>query len=239
LLPGSALDFRGSSLFFAALLGVRREHCVLVDIWIEDYSANNFYLLAQKHCSSLAFSQGISLVPRRVGFALSAGNQDLAAQMSQAVVWLEKQQVYKDLGQEIFRLGEACPLVESSNTAQIDISSMGGLFVVSGMLAGLSLLAAFAVAAKQRSSRNKYGADDELDHSATEGEMLRALLRKVDGLQSFIENPDHAESKHREPSRSVQRTLTSSSSSRTVAQEDENQTQPPTSPKTVLPESMP
>merc|ERR1712119_260170 len=76
------------------------------DIWIDDFSAQNFYLLAQRHCSSLAFSQGISLVPKRVGFALSAGNQELAAQMSQAVVWLEKQQIYKELGEEMFRWGQ-------------------------------------------------------------------------------------------------------------------------------------
>jgi hypothetical protein len=204
------------------------------DIWIDDYSAQNFYLLGNKHCSSLALSQSISLMPNRVGFALSVSNQDLATQMSQAIVWLEKQQVYKDLGQEMFRWGQACPLVESSDTAQVDIGSMGGLFVVCGALAGVSLLVGIAVAARQRSSWFKHGVD-ELDHSATEGEMLRALLRKVDGLQSYIENPGQAVVSQAASKRSITPT---SSSLRKYAQEDENHTQTPT-PGTVPPESMP
>merc|ERR1712176_1194643 len=91
----------------------------------------------------------------------------------------------------MFGWGRSCPTDGAGNTAQVSLESMGGLFVVSGVLAGISLVLAVVSAAQRRwCASGNVGADEEMDHTATEGEMLRALLRKVDYLGNLNDFSD-------------------------------------------------
>merc|ERR1712100_549676 len=102
---------------------------------------------------------GITISPTRVGFALAARNTDVARNMTIALVHLEQQPVFQALGQEMFQWGSSCPSNEASDTAEVTFESMGGLFVICGVLAGLALLLGMIQGARRKLSKRSGDAE--------------------------------------------------------------------------------
>jgi len=158
----------------------------LAAVWMDDYASTNEWLLS--HCSSVALVPTIQLAPRRLGFMTTRAKSGLAANISAALADLEKKPAFKDIHRESFGWGASCGVsnTPTGDTAQVSFESMAGLFVICGTIAAISLGMSIMLGATRRIRGAHGGAYDEdfqADHTATEGEMLRALLQKVDKLE--------------------------------------------------------
>jgi hypothetical protein len=107
--------------------------------------------------------------------------------------FLQSQPMGVSLKESYFKLGRECPRRATSSSDPVDFPAMSGLFILSGVVALLALLWGVAAwAARKCTERTKASAsvaDDTyavaasvaqgggLDHNATDGEVLREVLR--------------------------------------------------------------
>ncbi|CAK0904899.1 unnamed protein product [Prorocentrum cordatum] len=158
-------------------------------VWFDDNAAQNAYLL--KHCSDLSLVPAISLKPMNVGFAMNVTSRALVSKMSAALVHLEQQPPIKNLQQDLFGWGRVCPTAVETDTSTVPVSfeSLGGAFLISGSLGLLAILVSLASCARKTYTGEKV----QENRTATEGEMLRSLLRKVGDLERSRGRPSWAE----------------------------------------------
>jgi len=80
-----------------------------------------------------------------------------------------------------FGTGLTCSADDAdSDTSPISAEMMAGVYIIYAVVVGLALALAVGLRLKHMTGLDKGG--ETLDHTATEGEMLRALLNKVDAL---------------------------------------------------------
>ena len=80
-----------------------------------------------------------------------------------------------------FGTGLTCSADDAdSDTSPISAEMMAGVYIIYAVVVGIALALAVGLRLKHMTGLDKGG--ETLDHTATEGEMLRALLNKVDAL---------------------------------------------------------
>ncbi|KAK3237009.1 hypothetical protein CYMTET_52886 [Cymbomonas tetramitiformis] len=114
------------------------------DIWLDDY--NGLHEYSSRHCEDLNERPAISLYPytSRIFMLLTDQNSPLTANLSTAILFLTNQPWYLNLMDESFRLQHVCGEDDegTEETEKVTLDSMWGLFLVAGVIAACSLLAA-------------------------------------------------------------------------------------------------
>lgn len=133
--------------------------------------------------------ESLRVSPFTMALVVRAEDAVLADHMSVAI--LQKSAYSPDMAQlyqKWFNRGFTCPPIEVSDTQPVEVESMLGLFISFGAFAGAALLIAVGLRLhkhRQRVLRTPGVPVAEvgelaMSHTATEGEMLRMLLRMVE-----------------------------------------------------------
>jgi hypothetical protein len=165
-----------------------------VTAWIDDFASLNEWLL--DHCDSTAIVNSIALAPRRYAFVVKndAESRPLAANLSQAIITLETTTAWKELQRRSFGWGDSCPTTASTatDTTPVSVEHMGGLFIITGAITAMAALSGCGEAASKALRRSgetqAWESTDDVAHGRTEGEMLRALINKIDKLNSEVDS---------------------------------------------------
>jgi hypothetical protein len=156
--------------------------------WIDDMGSLNEWLLS--HCDSTAIVQAIALATRRYSFVTTFEKRSLAANLSQAIITLETTTDWKELQRQSFGWGDSCPTTASTatDTTPVSFEQMGGLFIITGSITAIAILCSCSEAAHKAFRRSgetqAWEATEDVAHGRTEGEMLRALIGKIDRLNA-------------------------------------------------------
>ena len=153
------------------------------------------YLYEGGRCNVLGIADFIAIQPIDASFVFRVSDTEFARNVSRAIVRLLNSTEYPALLRDELYQGRTCPSTDSSDseTEPVSFVAMGGLFVVSGSLCGLAVLWALALrvltGCDGNTPRNRQrtlgslSADSPLDHTATEGQVLRAILAKVERME--------------------------------------------------------
>jgi ABC-type amino acid transport substrate-binding protein len=145
----------------------------------------------RRHCRDLHIVPSIHILPVELAFMMTTENADLAINISSAIAHFKSQPAYTTLLQESFGVGlsDECSALDTvENIESVGLESMHGMLVIYGSLAGLAVLIAIWQALKARAKNLQGGAGGEEDqekgvcgpdHSVTDGEMLRMILKKI------------------------------------------------------------
>jgi len=141
------------------------------------------------YCHSLSDASWISITPDQWSFALRSADGAFGYQLSAGIVILKSMPEYVNLLSKYFYTGRTCAEGEADDTTPVSLQSMLGLFVLAGAFAILAVAIAcmqrlFAVY-KVRNSSTDVDVD-VVDHTASEGDLLRAILAKVERLEKDI-----------------------------------------------------
>jgi len=151
----------------------------------------------QRNCHDMELQPDISYGHFGVYLQLASQESDRAFlhNLTMTLLWLQNQPAYTSLACDMLGLGESCHYDQSedadaSELEQITLQSQIGLFVICGVIAGIAVILALAKRWRgytRGSDGDKFKAQDELVESyATDGEMLRMLLERVDLLQRHV-----------------------------------------------------
>jgi len=157
-------------------------------VWIDDMGSLNEWLL--NHCDTTAIVHTIALAPRRYSFVTTFDKRAVAANLSQAIIKLETTTVWKELQRQSFGWGDSCPAAASTatDTTPVSVEQMGGLFIITGTITAVAAVCGCVEAAGKALRRNgeaqAWEATEDVAHGRTEGEMLRALIGKIDRLNA-------------------------------------------------------
>eukprot|EP00316_Scyphosphaera_apsteinii_P004366 CAMPEP_0119328538 /NCGR_PEP_ID=MMETSP1333-20130426/73564_1 /TAXON_ID=418940 /ORGANISM="Scyphosphaera apsteinii, Strain RCC1455" /LENGTH=485 /DNA_ID=CAMNT_0007337419 /DNA_START=271 /DNA_END=1728 /DNA_ORIENTATION=+ len=156
---------------------VRAGRC---DIWIDNEYVFTPYLVQSGKCVDLVETTWLSVMAQHFGMMLRLDDRALANNLSSAISYINASPRLNTLLETAFLIGHKCTAVvqEASSTTPIAWENMRGLFLVFGIVVG----AAFLTAAISRALKcPTFNASDskELDHTSTEGELLRAILVKL------------------------------------------------------------
>jgi len=177
------------------------------DAWMDSLVALTSFILDSKNCADFHLVSNIKVLPIQSGFLLNKADAEFAGNMSAALVHFKQLPEFLALQQSEFGLGRslACKQTPAAvaQSLSLHLSSMWGLFIITGAFFFISLVVAAGSAAQNRwqQIRRKDVEPDDADaviphapthagayhHSMTEGEMLRMLLQKVDGLWAMAE----------------------------------------------------
>ena len=148
--------------------------------WADD--ANNLLLHHLDNCGTTQMLPYVNLLPTAFVLMLPQEERKLAINISAAIAFIDGSPQGVELRERAFRSGETCSVAVEATT-QVTAKQMVGLFYICGGLAFLALL--FASCRSVLGILHRFGhtgGDRSLDHTATEGEMLRLLIDKVDRL---------------------------------------------------------
>lgn len=152
------------------------------DVWM-DYPQNSYrYLL--EHCSEFQEVTAITGSGMFMAFAIKSSVPDayaLSLNISSALAFLQSQPAWNEIFDQEFALGQSCPENEVGDLDPVTLDSMAGLFLVYGVIVVLAL-----GSAGYARWVHEPNADKELNHMATEGEMLKSLLSKVESVQELL-----------------------------------------------------
>jgi hypothetical protein len=134
-----------------------------------------------QNCDDIVFANGINFgVVSNVGYITEKTNfsqKVLITQISTAITWLKNQPVYAMLLSASFGVGRSCPSREIGAEV-IMPENMGGLMIIVGSICLGSL--AFACAKRILDQKPSEAA---IDHTASEGEMLKLVLEELSELR--------------------------------------------------------
>jgi len=149
------------------------------DVWIAPFTMLNSYLL--DHCSDLQLVPSIDILPTRVAFAVASNNSGIKDFMNVAITHWGQMPESLMLLQESFGIGRSCSSTNTvDDTTPIDVPGMGGLFVVFAIVAAAAVVCALIELACHKFRKTE---DVIMDHTATEGEMLRYLVEEMKSLR--------------------------------------------------------
>eukprot|EP00930_Biecheleria_cincta_P047355 TRINITY_DN32809_c0_g1_i1.p1 TRINITY_DN32809_c0_g1~~TRINITY_DN32809_c0_g1_i1.p1 ORF type:complete len:220 (-),score=24.41 TRINITY_DN32809_c0_g1_i1:226-801(-) len=146
--------------------------------------------VVQQNCGHLAIRDYIRFGEITLSLILPKYMHELANNITATVYHLKNDPVWADLVQEYFLEGvEFCPSVEYSDLVGLTLHSQRGLFYTCGGIASIGIIIAVLQAADRR-RRGYLKRDNEIqswpEHTLTDGELLRSLLRQVDRLTAQI-----------------------------------------------------
>ena len=162
----------------------------ICDIFIDDAVALQKYLFESNNCVDLRRADWLDFLPRR--FHLFAPNAVFAKRLSLAYLHVAMSPLLMRLEQDHYHAGKSCP-APSADSDKIDVEGLSGLFlawaVTSVFAVGIAAcLRGTATHARVNVKDPKGGTDEDPDaapsHLATEGEMLRYLIKRVDQMSS-------------------------------------------------------
>ena len=168
------------------------------DVWMTDRET-----LHSQHlnaCNETREATFIRVLPFSMAWALRAEDAHIALGLSVAWRFLQSQKQGVNLRNEYYFQGRTCPTDESGATDPVGLKAMSGLFLLCGGVAVAALLMGLAARLMARgcpgrgvvrpSGSSAAGSSRTLDHTATEGELLRLLLAKVERLQEQQQQPE-------------------------------------------------
>jgi len=158
------------------------------DVWLQSNVLVHMSHLSQ--CSNTSVLSFVNILPQDMGFLMRTADARLVEHFNTVINFIFARPMGVLLKETEFRSGQTCPpdsLLSDGDTTPVDFASMAGLFYLCGIVALLALALAAArwlgsVCSPEATSQ----ASSQLDHTATEGEMLRDLLSRMDKLQSEI-----------------------------------------------------
>jgi hypothetical protein len=162
------------------------------DVWLQDAVVLQKELLA--NCESREALPFVSVVP--IMYNMVGIERQLVANISAGLAALGGTPRFDRLKRDNFGTGLTCGADESSST-QISAQMMAGVYIIFATFSGLAVLLAAVLRLQSELSRKgdrEASADKDMTHTATEGDMLRAILRKVERMDQRLEG-EHPGSK--------------------------------------------
>ena len=168
-----------------------------VDAWYDTKHSLHSYMLDDCAASSnLALSSTLSFIPIRFGIVFRSEDGHVANDVTSAMQHIESIRTFAATEDQYFKTGEVCSDTdENADTDVISIASMWGLFLVHFTFCAVALLSALLQVLYHRhrsATRDESNADDgstahelrsaALQHNATDGQMLRYLIKAIDDL---------------------------------------------------------
>jgi len=160
-----------------------------VDVWlVGELEARR--ALQARGCTDLALQENIAVATVSIGLALPSQNADLARNISASIVHLKNSPAGARLMAQHFNVGTSiCSKKEISETTQLSLESQRGLFYIFMVIAGIALLVAGVQAMLRWADVSMSGDGSfhhlrKIEHTMTDGEMLRMLLKKMDSFQA-------------------------------------------------------
>ena len=156
--------------------------------WMDLETAIAAYMAREGSCDELYRAESIRLSELSWAFVLRAEDAALADDLSIALVY---KKVFTEALQELYSTllsrDFTCPPITADDTEPVKAQSMAGLFVIYAGFAGMAFVLAIVKWGHQRVRRStaasRAGEGLELT-TATEGEMLLEVLRKLDQLSA-------------------------------------------------------
>eukprot|EP01065_Artemidia_motanka_P020814 TRINITY_DN2484_c0_g1_i2.p1 TRINITY_DN2484_c0_g1~~TRINITY_DN2484_c0_g1_i2.p1 ORF type:complete len:538 (+),score=117.54 TRINITY_DN2484_c0_g1_i2:46-1659(+) len=154
-------------------------------VWVDDVYVLNEYLV--RNCQDLSSVEAIRLVPITAAARVRRDRWELAANLSLVITHLRAQPEYRALLRDSFGVGLSCPEGTSGgDTDSIEVRSMGGLFIIFAVGAGIAVI----IATVDKILRVVRPERDEQEQApTTEGEMLKLVLQRLDHLQTSSPRP--------------------------------------------------
>jgi len=160
------------------------------DIWVSSQAWVQNYLISFNQCTDLHRAEWFEVFPKRVYLWLA--DADFAHQISLAINHIQSPPIHTWLEQDAFQYGKVCTATESKS-ASIDAPSMSGLFIIWGAITALAVVIACALRMRRDCPSAGDGGDlgveeavESVDSFATDGEMLRYLIRKIDAMSQDL-----------------------------------------------------
>lgn len=135
-------------------------------------------------CDEYAVAPSISLTPMSQSLFFRTSDPQTVARIANlniAISFLKATPQWIDMLRDEWMLGIGCPAEEIGELDAVKLSSMSGLFIVTLSISLVAIAAAVFQSILGKSERKP------LDHTATEGEMLRQLLSQVSGLEEKMD----------------------------------------------------
>jgi len=171
-------------------------------IIIADQGWLSHYLIQTNRCVDLHHASWLSIMPVR--FQLWFADPVFAHQTALAMTHLMQMPAYAWIEEVAFSKGKACPPPEPGSE-RIDLADMRGLFCIWGGLSAIAVLMALANRVALELAKRRRKGDDgeanstaqdgvaigidglpgphpELDQFATDGQMLRYLVSRIDNM---------------------------------------------------------
>lgn len=144
------------------------------DIWLHDEAILHRELLS--NCSSREKAEFVKVLTIMYGFV--SADRVNAANLSTGLMALTNMKEMTTIKTKYFGIGRTCP-ADSSDSDAINVEMMAGVYIIYATVMGVAVLMALMLRAKYLLVPH---GNDELDHTATDGQMLRTLLNKMDQL---------------------------------------------------------
>lgn len=135
-------------------------------------------------CDEYAVAPSISLTPMSQSLFFRTSDPQTVARIANlniAISFLKATPQWIDMLRDEWMLGTNCPSEEIGELDAVKLSSMSGLFIVT---LSISLVAIAAAVFQSMLGKSE---EKPLDHTATEGEMLRQLLSQMSGLEEKMD----------------------------------------------------
>eukprot|EP00931_Biecheleriopsis_adriatica_P071045 TRINITY_DN4489_c0_g3_i1.p1 TRINITY_DN4489_c0_g3~~TRINITY_DN4489_c0_g3_i1.p1 ORF type:complete len:486 (+),score=63.06 TRINITY_DN4489_c0_g3_i1:155-1612(+) len=175
-----------------------------VDVWLVGELEARLALQA-RGCDEYALQDNIAVATVSLGFALPRQNASLARSLSASIVHLKNSPAGARLMARHFNVGQQiCADKAISDTTPLSLESQRGLFYIFLVTSGIATLVAVAQAGC-RSSQLFMPADGsekkskQVEHTMTEGEMLRMLLKRME----TVTGQDEPAKSHGQPSQGL------------------------------------
>ena len=200
--PAELVPLGIDALFERCVEGMRSGR---YDIIVHDSAVLLNYLLGTSgdaNCRTMHHASWLNILPDRWVFVMRAENATLANLVSAAIMQAKLSPAHVDIQHSALRVGAACPANANGETDPVDLSSMMGLFYISGGLAALAVLCACVQRWLSRmdhavevtdADRNKHTKTDAMTDATTDTttaprlvlddsqlQLLRTILKSVE-----------------------------------------------------------
>lgn len=146
------------------------------DVWLHDKAVLQGEYLAA--CDSREMASFINVAP--IFYSFGGLDRTLTANLSAGLTDLIATPDMSNLKRSAFGEGLTCDDGGGDDTTPISVEMMAGVYIIFAAIAGLAIVV--AVVLRVGTACSDGSAANDIDHTATDGEMLRALLGKVDQL---------------------------------------------------------
>jgi len=137
-------------------------------------------------CTGRELLSWIRVSPIKYGFVTVPRLSSFMTNFSSAMADLAVSRSFAEYKNEFFREGETCGDGDVEDTTPINARMMAGVYIIFAVSGALAVVVAVLLRYNLKSKRAD---EDKLDPTYTDGELLRALIAKVDRIDERIASP--------------------------------------------------
>jgi len=160
-----------------------------IDVWMGYKMELQSYYMS--NCQDTQLVDAITVSNSVYGFFGHSSNSNFMAKFGASLAYWKATPTFAALQQDVFKVGLTCDGEEGEegDTTPLTLESQKGLFLIIGSATSLAVLAAICQAAHRHCFKEE---KDGLtaNHTMTDGEMIRLIIRQITALRKDLRPPE-------------------------------------------------